>query len=356
MTRASNEHQARTSSALGCPVGLLDRRDCLFARPECVCVSRWYSPNEIEQFAADLKSAIERDNARMERLENKSPPDIRIHELMISEYNDALSRLGERIPDDSCFAYKTEGRAKRDGGYSPNWPERWKPIRLLLGPSLALLLAGFVGLWIAGGFRTSAQSLQPFIENTAIERRFEFYAVVAAGVVVIYGAVLAHLYVNGTADDFWKYVGLFLGPVLVAFGWVFTNEINIRNSRKQHTINLILQYFTNAQRIADKDALRKALPKGTTIDDVRGLDGPNADLLLTVMRELNYFDFLASAILRREIDEGLMRRVFEDIVIGHAIQLWPDIKKSQQRGTENTWADFVALYRRWTKTTDPTLT
>jgi hypothetical protein len=173
---------------------------------------------------------------------------------------------------------------------------------------------------------------------------------VLVAIAVIYGVVLSRLQTN--TEEFWKYAGLILGPVLVTFGWVFTNEVNIRNSRKQHTINLILQYFTNAKRIEDKEEIYRQLPSDKTIDQIVSFDDLLQDLLRTATRELNYFEFLASAILRREIDGKLMYRIFQDIVIRHGKTLGPFIKYCR-KDSPSTWTDFVELYEQWKRPGDP---
>jgi hypothetical protein len=180
-----------------------------------------------------------------------------------------------------------------------------------------------------------------------IERRHFVYCFLLAVACFTYAAALTAIYeLNGTAE-FWKFIGLFLGPTLVAVGWVVTNEVNIRNSRKQHTINLVMQYFTNAKRIEDKDALNQALPFPSVLDPTKyDFDDTSNDLLRSAARELNYFDYLASAVLHREIDEQLLRRVFGIIIRHYCMQLRPYIEHWRRK--DNTyWEDLIALDRRW---------
>jgi hypothetical protein len=186
-----------------------------------------------------------------------------------------------------------------------------------------------------------------------LERRHVVYLGIGAAALLTYVACLTAIYHSAERQDFWKYLGLFLGPALVAIGWIVTNEVNVLNSRKQHTINLILQYFTNAQRIKDKDCLNSDLPWPKKIDGaVVNFDNTADPLLRTVARELNYFDFLASAILRREIEERLLRRVFQDVVRHYYIQFESYIQHWRAENTD-TWADFVSLYDRWKLPSDP---
>jgi hypothetical protein len=186
-----------------------------------------------------------------------------------------------------------------------------------------------------------------------LEKRHFVYIGIAVVAAFFYVASLTAIYHSQKRHEFWKYLGLYLGPTLVAVGWVVTNEVNVLNSRKQHTINLILQYFTNAQRIKDKDRINSGLPWPNKIDQSKVSFNHTADdLLRTIARELNYFDFLASAIIRREIEERLLRRVFQNVVRHYYIQFESYIQHWRAENAD-TWADFVSLYDRWKLPSDP---
>ena len=180
-----------------------------------------------------------------------------------------------------------------------------------------------------------------------IERRYYVYAILLAAATFTYSAALSAIYDPPRLVEFWKFFGLFLGPTLVAVGWVVTNEVNIRNSRKQHTVTLIMQYFTNAHRIADKDTVNKSLPYPMVLEaSSKNFDDTSDDLLRSVARELNYFDFLAAGVLNREIDEQLLRRVFGTIIRHYCIQLRPYIDHWRKKD-ETYWEDLLALEQQW---------
>ena len=108
-----------------------------------------------------------------------------------------------------------------------------------------------------------------------------------------------------------------------------------------------MQYFTNTKRIEDKETLNRELPypKCLLATDV-DFDDPKNDLLRTIVRELNYLDFLASAVIHREIDEQLCRRVFVTIVPHYRFQFGAYIDHWRAKN-EIYWADFVELNDRW---------
>lgn len=191
-------------------------------------------------------------------------------------------------------------------------------------------------------------------EGFRLERRHFVYVAIAAAAALVYTAALTAIYHSKDGQGFWIHLGLYLGPVLVAVGWIVTNEVNVLNSRKQHTINLILQYFTNTKRIEDRECVNAKLPWPTILNEgMIFFDNTTNEWLRAVVRELNYFDFLASAILRREIEEALLRRVFQDIIRRYYIQCEPYILHWQKENPD-TWADLAALYDKWKLPTDPT--
>lgn len=138
-----------------------------------------------------------------------------------------------------------------------------------------------------------------------------------------------------------------LASLLVATGWVITNEVSIRNSRKQHTINLITQYFTSAQRIADKKQINECLPYPQNIGaDEFDFEDSQSPFLAAVDRELNYFEFLAAGIYRRDIDEGLLRDCMQDILCGYYRQMEAYIRHWRRKNA-HTRERFADLHHTW---------
>jgi hypothetical protein len=213
----------------------------------------------------------------------------------------------------------------------------WRPKVL---HSITTHIAGWL---LAGGGMIYAAAPR----KVTIERRYCFYGILAVIAIFTYVAALSALYAPPNNIEFWKFAGLFLGPTLVAIGWIVTNEVNIRNSRKQHTVTLINQYFTNAQRVADKDVINKALPFPKVLDGKGSdFDDTSESLLRSVARELNYFDFLASGVLNREIDEDLLRRVFCIVIRHYCLQFRPYIDHWREKDA-SYWKDLLALNERW---------
>src|ERR1041384_1452855 len=81
-----------------------------------------------------------------------------------------------------------------------------------------------------------------------VKRRFFFYALVF--VLAAAGFYLDFRDLWGDPRQEWQ-ITILLGSSLIVLGWIFTNEMAIHTSRKQHTINLITQFVTSDQRIKD---------------------------------------------------------------------------------------------------------
>ena len=201
---------------------------------------------------------------------------------------------------------------------------------------------------ISGGLIAAGSAIYVAVPGRFhIERRHYVYCFLLALTCFTYTAALTAVYRPDSTQEFWKYAALFLGPTLVAVGWIVTNEVNIRNSRKQHTVNLIMQYFTNAKRIEDKDTLNKELPYPSVIDPAKfNFDDTKNEVLRAAARELNYFDYLSSAVVHREIDEQLLRRVFGTVIRHYCLQLKPYIDHWRSKDS-GYWEDLITLNDRW---------
>src|SRR5437870_1194394 len=94
-----------------------------------------------------------------------------------------------------------------------------------------------------------------------IRIRFVIYAIVG---LVAFAALGFAIWDSGSGHDYAE-VMPFAGAMLVATGWMVTNEISVRNSRRQHTITMISDYMLRAERIRDSETIRKYLPKTTSL-------------------------------------------------------------------------------------------
>ena len=177
-----------------------------------------------------------------------------------------------------------------------------------------------------------------------VRRRYFFYAVVAALSAGGFHIDLRDLW--GDPDKEWQ-ITVFLGSNLIVLGWIFTNEIALSNSRKQHTITLITNFVTNGQRILDKQKIREFLPRGTRVSrTILNYDDENAALAQAIDRELNFFEFIAIGIMSGDLEERMAKRMLSGVLLGFIEQVRDYI--DYWRGFDSeTWADVCALCERW---------
>jgi hypothetical protein len=144
-------------------------------------------------------------------------------------------------------------------------------------------------------------------------------------------------------------IGVYWGSLIVASGWIITNEISIANSRKQHTVNLMTAYFTNAQMVEDRNTIRDILPSynNKMTPEVGDFTADN-QLIRAINRELNFLEFLAAALERRDLDETLFKDCLGQIVINVYRQMEAYINYWRDENSQ-WWSYLAALYKRWTE-------
>jgi len=163
--------------------------------------------------------------------------------------------------------------------------------------------------------------------------------------------VLLILETMSEKGEIW-HVGPFLGGVLIAAGWVFTNEISIRNSRTQHTINMITQQAFDKNRLDNRAIIKKDLPIHTTklteTATVKFAD-ETSPLLQAIDLELNFFEFIAAGVFNRSLDERLLLETLKSRFCTFYEQNADYIAYWRGIGSGTTWRNIARLYERWSK-------
>jgi hypothetical protein len=150
----------------------------------------------------------------------------------------------------------------------------------------------------------------------------------------------------GNRNQEWQ-ITILLGSSLIVMGWVFTNEMAIQNSRKQHTISLITQLVTSSQRVRDMKTIRKSLPNRAAVSPaVFNYTDEAHHLAQAIDRELNFFEFIAIGINSGDLEEKMARRMLRGMVTFFVGQVRDYIDFWRRRDSE-TWEDVCALYERW---------
>lgn len=140
-----------------------------------------------------------------------------------------------------------------------------------------------------------------------------------------------------------------LGPVFVTVGWMLTNEIAIGNSRRQHTISLIVQHAFDPKRLENRGVIKSRLVTyKTRLDNSICPDfGDERDeLLVAIDIELNFYEFLAIGIRNGDLDHNMTRRALRSQFLAFHEQCAEYIAFWQKRHP-STWCELSLLYKRW---------
>jgi hypothetical protein len=88
-------------------------------------------------------------------------------------------------------------------------------------------------------------------------------------------------------------------------GWMIQALIAVRNSRKQHTMSVLLQTRMSAEFNKNVAIIEKTFPEGSVISYSKA--NRNKQTLSAVRYVLNYYEFIAVGLRHRDLDETLMR-------------------------------------------------
>ncbi|HKX09042.1 MAG TPA: DUF4760 domain-containing protein [Stellaceae bacterium] len=189
-------------------------------------------------------------------------------------------------------------------------------------------------------FATTARVQYPRL----VKLRYFFYALVLA--LASAGFYLDFRDLWGDPHQEWQ-ITVLLGSSLIVLGWIFTNEMAIYNSRKQHTISLITQLVTSGQRVRDMKTIRKSLPRRAPVTQTAFDYTDEAHpLAQAIDRELNFLEFIAIGVNSGDLEETMTKKMLSGVVIFFVGQVRDYIDFWRRRDRE-TWQELCALYDRW---------
>lgn len=119
----------------------------------------------------------------------------------------------------------------------------------------------------------------------------------------LYHVVQAHM--NNPASNLFALVGYCAALVALA-GWMVQSFVAMRNSRKQHTMNVLLQTRLNEIPAKHIKQIDKTFPNGADISYAELSKEENRDAYESVRWILNYYEFVATGIRHGDLDENLM--------------------------------------------------
>jgi hypothetical protein len=201
-----------------------------------------------------------------------------------------------------------------------------------------------IAVWFVTGavilFAITARIQYPKI----VRYRYFFYSFVLA--LASAGFYLDFRDLWGDPHQEWQ-ITVLLGSSLIVLGWIFTNEMAIHNSRKQHTINLITQLVTSSQRVRDMRTIRRSLPNRTKLTPtVFNYTDEAHPLAQAIDRELNFLEFIAIGINSGDLEDRMAKRMLAGMMIFFVTQVRDYIDFWRARDSE-TWEDACGLVDRW---------
>lgn len=143
-------------------------------------------------------------------------------------------------------------------------------------------------------------------------------------------------------------VTTFLGSIIIALGWVVSNEISLNNSRKQHTISLLTNLMNNERRIQDKAIINAKLPPyGPPIKaDIADYEKSTDPFIQAIDRELNFYEFIAVGLDSGDLDPIISKR-FLEVLVPDFVEQMTDYIQFWQRKDPRIWKYVIELSRTW---------
>lgn len=142
----------------------------------------------------------------------------------------------------------------------------------------------------------------------------------------------------------------FLGSIIIALGWVVTNEISLNNSRKQHTISLLTNLMNNERRIQDKAVINAILPPyGSPITaSMADYEKSTDPFIQAIDRELNFYEFIAVGLDSGDLDPIISKR-FLEVLVPNFVEQMTDYIEFWQKKDARIWKYVIELSKAWSK-------
>ncbi len=179
-----------------------------------------------------------------------------------------------------------------------------------------------------------------------MRRRFWLYLAVGAMAAAFLAALVRET--SGLSDQIARLAPSF-GYILITIGWIVTSEVNIGNSRRQHTITLITQHAFEPQRAAHRDIIKLTLPTyRSRLHAAPGLDFDDelSPLLKAIDRELNFYEFLAVGAASGNLDERLLKESLGGQFKAFYAQVEEYVVHWRKKN-DATWRELSRMYARW---------
>lgn len=142
---------------------------------------------------------------------------------------------------------------------------------------------------------------------------------------------------------------------LATLGWLTTASNQRMLSRKQHTLNLLIQWRHSDLYRTNLEAVTRLSPKGAALTP-RQLDLLTGKSIAVTTQDsefvtgatyiLNYWEFVCAAVLVGDLDAELIRRTVRPHIVGTYKKFAPKIELDQKANSQ-TFVHLRRLSDRW---------
>jgi len=210
-----------------------------------------------------------------------------------------------------------------------------------------------------------------FYPLSSLSRRTYFFLTIIVIIIVIASICASGILLSIIFPIFVKfeprhYIWTF-GILFATLGWIITVKNNIRLSRRQHTMNVLVQHsFSNESRkhISVLLAVFPGSKNLLTKKDVQSLfdaseedgmgnyyigskDTPTLKAVYTsVLEQLNYYEFLAVGIKSGDLDVIVMKDFYRGILCNYCDKTYRFIKQWNEENPK-VFENLIELYKAW---------
>jgi hypothetical protein len=172
---------------------------------------------------------------------------------------------------------------------------------------------------------------------------------VVVGVLIVAGVVVIILAFAGQLAPVHAVVFAAFSAMI---GWIISVQTTRRNSRKQHTMAVLMQARLSTEFNNRVRSFYAKCPLNRNVTTTDLSDPEFQQVLPDIRYLLNYYEFLAVALRHDDLDEELLR----DCVRGQLCAFYEkakvvidDSRSSDPRGAANStrYSELEALYRKW---------
>lgn len=143
-------------------------------------------------------------------------------------------------------------------------------------------------------------------------------------------------------------VAILTGAISATIGWLYTNRRNRALSRKQHTINVMIQAQFNADFRAARNLISPMVRENRCLDRL-DVDEPEG-FRDAIKFLLNHYEFISSGLRNGDFDEQIVK----DCERGSVVKLWECCEQGiyglrTTRARDTIYEHLQWLHKRWEK-------